>query len=97
MVRKESARSKDQPELKSRANAIMQQHPEIKKMIEKLACQLAKCELSSSSTEIKQSFATKDQAKFCYKTTRCNCTSNCNGQQVNLEEGSVSIRFHSNV
>jgi hypothetical protein len=60
-VRKESVSSKVQPAPKSRAEAIMQQHPEIEQAMEKLARQLAKCELRPRSTAIQNIFATKLQ------------------------------------
>ena len=60
-VRKESVKSKVQPAPKSRAEAIMQQHPEIEQAMEKLARQLAKCELRPRSTAIQNIFATKLQ------------------------------------
>jgi hypothetical protein len=53
-VRKESVKSKVQPAPKSRAEAIMQQHPEIEQAMEKLARQLAKCELRPRSTSIQK-------------------------------------------
>jgi hypothetical protein len=60
-VRTESVRVKAQPAPNSRAEAIMQQHPEIEQTMEKLARQLAKCDLSPLSTSILQIFATKLQ------------------------------------
>jgi hypothetical protein len=57
-VRKESVRPKDQTAPRSRAEAIMQQHPDIEQTMEKLARQLAKCELNPRSTSIQQMFAT---------------------------------------
>jgi hypothetical protein len=60
-VRKESVRSKLEPAPRSRAEAILQQHPEIEQTMEKLARQLAKCELSPSSASILQIFAMKLQ------------------------------------
>jgi hypothetical protein len=60
-VRKESVKSKVQPAPKSRAEAIMQQHPEIEQAMEKLARQLAKCELRPRSTSIQKKIATKLQ------------------------------------
>jgi hypothetical protein len=60
-VRKESVSSKVQPAPKSGAEAIMQQHQEIEQVMEKLARQLAKCELRPPSTAIQKHFATKLQ------------------------------------
>jgi hypothetical protein len=60
-VRKESVSSKVQPAPKSRAEAIMQKHLEIKQAMEKLARQLAKCELSPRSASIQKCFTTKLQ------------------------------------
>jgi hypothetical protein len=59
----------------------MQQHLEIEQAVEKLARQLAKCELRPRSTAIHK--------KNCNETTRCDRTSNCDGKQGDLEEGSV--------
>jgi hypothetical protein len=61
VVRKTSVSSKAQPAPQSRAEAIMQQHPEIEQTMEKLARQLAKCELSTRSASILHIFATKLQ------------------------------------
>ena len=61
-VRKTSVSSMAQPAPQSRAEAIMQQHLEIEQTMEKLACQLAKCELNPRSASIHQIFATKLQA-----------------------------------
>jgi metal-responsive CopG/Arc/MetJ family transcriptional regulator len=57
-VRKESVRSKAQTAPRSRAEAIMQQHPEIEKTLQKFARQLATCELNPRSTSIQQIFVT---------------------------------------
>jgi hypothetical protein len=60
-VRKTSVRPRAQAAPRSRAEAIMQQHPEIEQTMEKLARQLAKCELSTRSASILHIFATKLQ------------------------------------
>ena len=60
-VRKESVRLMAQPAPQSRAEAIMQQHPEIEQTMEKLARQLAKCELSPRSASMHKIFARKLQ------------------------------------
>jgi hypothetical protein len=58
-VRKTSVRPRAQAAPQSRAEAIMQQHLEIEGTMEKLARQLAQCELSPRSLALKKIFDTK--------------------------------------
>jgi hypothetical protein len=62
-VRKTSVRlaGEDAPP-RSYAEAVMQQHPKIEQMLEKLCKQLAKCEMSNSDTSIHTVLAEKLQA-----------------------------------
>jgi hypothetical protein len=61
-VRKSSVRSAAIRPAMSHAEAIMQQHPKIDQMMNKLCRQLAKCEMSTSDTSIQTVFATKLKA-----------------------------------
>jgi hypothetical protein len=61
-VRKSSVCPADIPEPTSYAQAIMQQHPKIDQLMEKLCHQLAKCEMSTSNNSVLTVFSTKPQA-----------------------------------
>jgi hypothetical protein len=61
-VRKSSVHSAAIQPAMSHAEAIMQQHPKIDQMMNKLCRQLAKCEMSTSDTLIQMAFGTKLKA-----------------------------------
>jgi hypothetical protein len=61
MVRKTSVRPRAQPAPRNRAEDIMQQHPDIEETMEKLARQLAKCELGPRPRSIQAILFTKLQ------------------------------------
>jgi hypothetical protein len=58
-VRKSSLCSAAIQPAMSHAEASMQQHAKIEQMMDKLCCQLAKCEMSTSDTSIQAVFVTK--------------------------------------
>ena len=60
-IRKSSLRPAKIPAPASYGEAIMQQHPKIEQMLEKLCRQLAKCEVGRGGSSIQVVFATKLQ------------------------------------
>jgi hypothetical protein len=60
-VRRESVRPRALPEPKSRSEACIQQHPDIEQTLEKLARQLARCEINPLSAAIQKIFVAKLQ------------------------------------